>query len=145
MRLITIILGTLTFFLTSCSVKPEPIAYGTDVCHACKMTLMDHKFGAELVTKKGKVYKFDDMRCFLDYYNSGFESNDAYQYILVVDYANEKNLIDATNAFYITSPEIRSPMDGQVAAFSSKGTMDSFKKQWEGVYLTWGEVTTQYK
>lgn len=106
---------------------------------------MDSKFGAELVTKKGKVYKFDDMRCFFNYYNSGFEPAGAYAHILVTDYANAGKLIDGLNAFYVSSPEIRSPMDGQVAAFSSKATMDSFKKQWNGIYLTWGEVTTQYK
>jgi len=145
MRLITVTFVIFIFFLGSCSVKPEPLVYGTDLCHACKMTLMDHKFGAELVTKKGKVYKFDDMRCFLDYYNSGFDRTDAYQYVLVSDYANEGTLIDATLAFYVASREIRSPMDGQVAAFNSRELMNSFKKQWNGVYLTWGEVTTQYK
>ncbi len=129
----------------ACTTEPEPIKYGTDVCHTCKMTLMDSKFGAELVTKKGKVYKFDDMRCFFNYYNSGFEPADTYAHILVTDYADAGKLIDGLNAFYVSSPEIRSPMDGQVAAFSSKATMDSFKKQWNGIYLTWGEVTTQYK
>ncbi len=131
--------------LGCCSTAPEPLNYGTDVCHTCKMTLMDHKFGAELVTTKGKIYKFDDMHCFLNYYNSGFEPTDVYQHILVVDYANTNKLIDATIAFYVSSPEIRSPMDGQVAAFDSKVSMDSFKKQWKGIYLTWGEVITQYK
>lgn len=136
---------TLVIIVSACSTQPEPINYGTDVCHTCKMTLMDSKFGAELVTKKGKVYKFDDMRCFLNYYNSGFEPTDAYAHVLVTDYANAGKLVDGLNAFYVSSPEIRSPMDGQVAAFSSKAAMDSFKKQWNGIYLTWGEVTTQFK
>lgn len=135
----------LTLIVTSCSTKPEALRYGTDICHTCKMTLMDNKFGAELVTKKGKIYKFDDMICFLNYYNSGFEPTDVYQHVLVVDYENAGKLIDGTNAFYVSSPEIRSPMNGQVAAFNSKPSMDNFNKQWKGIYLTWGEVTTQYK
>jgi copper chaperone NosL len=130
---------------TSCSTEPEPLVYGTDVCHFCKMTLMDKKFGAELVTKKGKVYKFDDMNCFLNFYNSAFENTEDYHHKLVVDFASEGKLIDATHAFYIKSSAIRSPMDGQVAAFETKTSMDKFKKEWKGIYLAWGEVITQYK
>ena len=138
-------LTLLTFFFASCSTEPEPMAYGTDVCHFCKMTLMDKKFGAELVTKKGKVYKFDDMNCFLNFYNSGNENIDDFYHTLVIDYANPGKLIVATNGFYIKSAEIHSPMNGEVAAFETKASMDTFKKQWKGIYLSWGEVTTQYK
>lgn len=128
----------------SCSTGPEPLNYGTDVCQFCKMTLVDNKFGAELVTKKGKVYKFDDINCFLNFYNSGYENED-FQHKLVIDYSTPGNLIDATNGFYLKSSEIRSPMNSQVAAFETKSSMDTFKKQWKGIYLGWGEVTTQYK
>jgi copper chaperone NosL len=132
-------------FFISCSTEPEPLNFGKDVCHFCKMTLMDKKFGAELVTKKGKVYKFDDMNCFLNFYNSGAEATENFEHTLVVDFSGAGKLIDATHAFYIKSPEIRSPMDGQVAAFETKASMDKFKKERNGIYLAWGEVQTQYK
>ncbi len=106
---------------------------------------MDKKFGAELVTKKGKVYKFDDLNCFINFYHSGYEPIEDFTHKLVVDYANPGKLIKATDAFYLKSPEIRSPMDGQIAAFEMKPSMDTFKKQWNGIYLVWGEVITQYK
>jgi copper chaperone NosL len=137
-----VILGTITM---SCSTEPEPLNYGTDVCHFCKMTLMDNKFGAELVTKKGKIYKFDDARCFINYYNSGNDDPSDFQRALVIDYFNPGNLINAFDAFYLKSSEIRSPMDGQVAAFETKASMSKFKKEWKGIYLAWGEVVTQYK
>jgi copper chaperone NosL len=132
-------------FFISCSTEPEPLQYGTDICRFCKMTLMDKKFGAELVTTKGKVYKFDDLNCFLNFYNSGYEPEENFKHKLVVDFSAPAKLIDATNAFYIKSSEIRSPMNGQVAAFETKASMDIFKKQWKGIYLAWGEVVTQYK
>jgi copper chaperone NosL len=140
-----ITISTLILLVSSCSTDPEPLVYGTDVCHFCKMTLMDKKFGAELVTKKGKVYKFDDMNCFLNFYNSGFENTEDYQHKLVVDFTSEGKLIDATHAFYIKSSAIRTPMDGQVAAFETKANSDKYKKEWKGIYLAWGEVITQYK
>jgi copper chaperone NosL len=132
-------------FLLSCSTEPEPLKYGTDVCYFCKMTLVDQKFGAELITRKGKVYKFDDLNCFLNFYNSGEEAEDDFSSRLVVDYSNPGNLIPAREAFYLKSAEIRSPMNGNVAAFESKASMDTFKKQWKGIYLAWGEVVTQFK
>ena len=137
-----LIMGSL---IVSCSTEPEKINYGSDVCHFCKMTLMDNKFGAELVTKKGKIYKFDDMRCFINYYNSGNDAPSDFQHALVIDYLNPGKLINAFDAFYLKSSEIRSPMDGQVAAFETKASMSKFKKEWNGIYLAWGEVVTQYK
>jgi len=109
------------------------------------MTLMDKKFGAELVTKKGKVYKFDDLKCFINFYHSGYEPEEDFARKLVIDYSNPGKLIEATDAFYLKSSEIRSPMDGQIAAFEMKPSMDTFKKQWKGIYLVWGEVITQFK
>ena len=55
--------GLFFLLLTSCSTKPEPFAYGKDNCHTCKMGIMDPKFGTELITTKGKIYKFDDVSC----------------------------------------------------------------------------------
>ncbi|MBY0436274.1 MAG: nitrous oxide reductase accessory protein NosL, partial [Cyclobacteriaceae bacterium] len=95
--------------------------------------------------KKGKVYKFDDFNCFLNFYHSGYEETNNFQHRLVVDYSQPGKLIDATNGFYVKSSAIRSPMDGQVAAFETSEKMNEFKKQWKGIYLGWGEVQTQYK
>lgn len=145
MRFFTICISILSALMVSCSAEPERLNYGVDICHFCKMTLMDSKFGAELVTRNGKVYKFDDMKCFLSYYHSGYEPVEDFKHKLVINYSNPGTLIDAAVAFYLKSPEIRSPMDGQVAAFETKQGMDAFKKKWKGIYLAWGEVMTQYK
>lgn len=132
--------------LAACSVKPEPINYGQDNCHLCKMTIMDKKFGAEVVTTKGKVYKFDDVNCMVNFLNSGFLDDRDVAYRLVVDYSLPGKLIAADEAFFIKSPEIRSPMASQVASFEKDESKNEFKKQWSNsIYLTWGELITQYK
>lgn len=133
------------WMMQGCSTEPEPLVFGTDVCSFCKMTLVDQKFGAELVTNKGKVYKFDDANCFMNFYHAANEATDEYAHVLVVDYANPGKLIPAREAYYVKSPEIRSPMDGQVAGFAEKGMMDKFKQEWKGIYLSWGEFVTEYK
>ena len=132
-------------FLMSCSTEPEPLHYGKDACYACKMTLMDKKFGAELVTKKGKVYKFDDINCMQMFYNSGEIPSDGFSFKLVVDFSQPEKLVNAQDAFYLKSPEIKSPMASQVAAFETKQKMEDTKKQVNGIYLVWGELVTQFK
>lgn len=47
---------------------PRPIAYDRDVCAFCSMTVSDPRYGAELVTVKGKVHAFDSIECLASYY-----------------------------------------------------------------------------
>ena len=131
--------------ILSCAAEPEPIAYGTDACHHCKMTLVDKKFGAELVTAKGKVYKFDDVNCMITFYQSGEVSTEDFAYKLVVDYSQPGKLIDANNAFYLKSDTIQTPMASHVAAFEKEDAMKATRNQLKGIYMVWGELVTQFK
>jgi copper chaperone NosL len=135
----------LAIIFISCEIKPEPLNYGTDACHTCKMTLMDNKFGAEIVTKKGKVYKFDDLNCMINFYNSGNEPEDNIAYKLVIDFANPGEFIDASQNYYVKSDSIRTPMASGVAAFSNEKDFKSYKKKWKGILLSWSELTTEFK
>lgn len=140
----TVVMATV-LALSACNVEPEPIVYGTDACHACKMTIMDRKFGAEVVTQKGKVFKFDDVNCLVNFLNEGSLTDRDVKYKLVIDYAQPEKLIAAGEAFYVKSPEIKSPMNSQVAAFETDEAHKLYRKQFNGFYLTWGELTTQFK
>ncbi len=131
--------------LVSCSTEPVPLEYGKDICQHCKMTLVDSKFGAELVTKKGKILKFDDLNCFLNFYNGNEINQEEYAHKLVIDFARPGTLIEATNAHYIKSELIKSPMASQLAAFENYEEMTALKEEWKGIYLSWGEVVTQFK
>lgn len=143
MRLPLLLLSAI--LIISCAVEPEPIAYGTDACHHCKMTLVDKKFGAELVTTKGKVYKFDDVNCMITFYQSGEVPTDNFAYKLVVDYSKPAKLIDASNAFYLKSDTIQTPMASHVAAFEKEETMKATRNKLDGIYMVWGELVTQFK
>ena len=133
----------LLVLLASCSADPRPIAYGQDGCHHCKMTLMDPKFGAELVTEKGKVFVFDDVNCMLMYMDS--VEDEAYKHVLVTDYLNAGVLLEAKTAFYLKSEQFQTPMASQVVAFPDFDLLEEYKRKNGGVYLAWGELTTQFK
>ena len=46
--------AALLFFLISCNIKPQKIAYGEDICHYCKMNIVDDRHASEIITKKGE-------------------------------------------------------------------------------------------
>jgi copper chaperone NosL len=135
----------LCLFLTSCKIEPEPLRFGKDGCHTCKMTLMDNKFGGEIVTTKGKIYKFDDVNCMLSFYNSGDVSVDEMKEVLIVDFATPERLIDARKALYVKSESIKSPMASNIAAFESDKNLQEINKRWNGSILGWKELQTQFK
>ena len=140
-----IFIATIALTLSSCTVEPEPIRYGEDACHHCKMTLVDKKFGAELVTRKGKIFKFDDVNCMLLFFNSQEVSTEEFSHRLVVDFSQPAKLVEADKAFYLKSPMIQSPMLSQVAAFENEQDMKAAKNELRGIYLVWGELVTQFK
>jgi copper chaperone NosL len=141
MRLLIII----SVFLFSCSVEPQPLVYGKDACHTCKMTLTDQKFGAEIVTAKGKVYKFDDANCMINFMSSGSIEGEELSYKLMVDYTQPGKLLPVEHTLFLKSDEIRSPMNSGIAAFETETSMEEFKQKWNATLLGWGELQTQFK
>jgi copper chaperone NosL len=131
--------------LVACKVEPEPLKFGKDGCHHCKMTLMDNKFGAEILTSKGKIYKFDDANCMLTFYNSEQVPTDEIKEILIIDFSKPEKLIDARNALYVKSESIKSPMASNIAAFESNADLKKMNEEWKGIILSWGELQTQFK
>jgi copper chaperone NosL len=129
-------------FMLSCTPQPSPIQYGQDQCEFCKMTIMDNRFGAELVTTKGKVHKFDDLFCLNKYYQMQQSKDADFQYILVNDYLQKGNLIDLRSAHLLTAEALRSPMAGNMAAFSSMEKLKAFQaeKQWQTETTNWSNL-----
>jgi copper chaperone NosL len=106
---------------------------------------MDRRYGGELVTRKGKVYKFDDVNCMLYFFNSEEVKHSDFAHKLVVDFSRPATLVQAADAFYLKSPGIKSPMASGIAAFQKRESMQNTKKELKGIYLVWGEVVTQFK
>ncbi|MCC7401063.1 MAG: nitrous oxide reductase accessory protein NosL [Chitinophagaceae bacterium] len=131
---------SLLFFTSSCNSGPEPIVTGKDQCNFCGMTVSDDRFGAELITKKGKVFKFDDANCILSYLKKdGFDKNSVKE-VYFKDFSNDHSLIKANDAFFLKSDELRSPMGGNIAAFSNKDSLEKAKAQFAGDITSWSEI-----
>ena len=138
-----IVTALLTIFLVSCSAQPEPFKYGTDICHTCKMGIVDTKFGNEIITKKGKIFKFDDIGCLVRYLKSGVTDQKEIGQTVVINYEKKNDFINVNNASFAVSEEIRSPMNFNTAAFTSKEAATKFLAGKSGNILTWNEIYTR--
>ncbi len=127
-------------FVSSCKIEPEPIHVGKDNCDFCKMTISDQRFAAEIVTTKGKVYKFDDLSCAAKFYNEKNTEQSGFGEVYVSDYAHPNQLILAKESFIFSSRDLRSPMNGNFAAFAHQSDRDVFMNNLKGVVSSWSEV-----
>ena len=128
--------------IISCKVEPSKINYGNDVCHYCKMTIVDKTHASEIVNNKGKASKYDAIECML---NDIQERNkDDIALYLVTDYINPEKLTDATNATYLISESIQSPMGANLTAFANKSDAEKFAKSNNDKLLTWAEINDRF-
>ncbi len=132
----------LLLLTTACKVESQPIVYGTDGCHFCSMTIVDQQHAAEFVTKKGKAFKFDAVECMMNQLKEEDESKIAL--FLVNDYENPGKLIDASNATYLITRSIPSPMGEFLTAFSNKEGAEFIQSKDEGQLLTWPELKERF-
>ena len=118
---------------------PQPIAYGKDGCEHCKMTIIDPRFGAELLSKQGKAYKFDSGECMIGYIKEGRIEQDKIAQLLVTDFADPQQLIDAKTAHFLHSEAIPSPMGANVSAFASEDAVSRMIAEKGGRFINWND------
>ncbi len=105
--------------LISCSPNgPEPITLHKDNCEFCKMSIAEGNFAAELITQKGRIFKFDDITCLIKYTKENPDKDVKGHYVHY--YLGNNELIPAETAHYIKGGTLRSPMAGNIAAFKTE-------------------------
>lgn len=134
-----LIFALLTLSLSGCSTQPQPLRMGKDNCDFCKMTISDNRFGAEIVTRKSKIFKFDDEHCIVAFLNSKKVAQQDIAGIYFTDF-NTHQLINVEKAFFLQSPALKSPMNGNIAAFSNEDSLQKIFQQLNGNKISWGEM-----
>ena len=97
--------------------NPAPIAYNVDTCDYCRMAISDPRFGAELVTRKGRTIKFDSIECLVSYYKQASAAGDV-ESVWVADIRHPGVLIDANQAYFVDLGPGRAPMGRGWAAIA---------------------------
>lgn len=124
-----------------CSRAPQAIAYGTDPCEFCAMTISDDRYAAAVVTSKGRTYKFDSVECMVQAMMEGEElagvQIDA-QY--ATSYPTRGELVGADGVFYLVSHNLPSPMGAGITAFANRDDAARMQKEKGGDVLDWPQV-----
>lgn len=127
-------------FFSSCQTKPQPFELGKDMCDECRMTIMDPKFGAEIITKKGRIFRFDDAHCVVNYMKQGTVKKSDISQTVFVDYNDNKNFLDVETSFFVVSEQLKSPMNSNAASFATKEAAEQKAKQTGGIVKSWDQL-----
>jgi copper chaperone NosL len=131
------------FLINSCATGPQTIDYGNDGCHFCKMTIVEKIHGSELITDKGKVFKFDATECMLNYINDNKElpvSN-----LLTNYYEVPTEFIAVEEAVFLISEKLPSPMGANLTAFKTRVSAEKVQSEKGGNLYNWEELKIHLK
>lgn len=132
-------LSLILVLFASCEVGPQEIEYGTDACHYCDMTIVAPQHAAQMVTSKGRSYKYDAIECMVHSLQEDFEDTEM-SYKLVADFGNPGEFINAVDAGFLVSEEIQSPMGENLSAFKNMERAKKAQGDFTGKIFTWEEI-----
>ena len=131
--------------LSSCNPQSRPIEYGTDNCVYCDMTIMDHRYGTEIVTDKGKVYTFDSIECLVDFLDKKLPEGEGAHLILLTPFTKPIQLVNADESYVLFSLGLPSPMGMYLTAFDDVQSAETAKAQYGGRVFTWEELLNEFQ
>jgi copper chaperone NosL len=107
------------------------------------MTIVDKPFAAELVSKKGKVFKFDAIECMVQYLDP--KSDDEFAHFLVRDLNVPDDWQDARQCTYLISDQLPSPMGAFLSAYSTREAAGQMQQSKGGEVFTWQQLRQKIK
>jgi copper chaperone NosL len=124
---------------TSCSqAGPKPIRLNKDECAYCKMTVSHAPFAAQIMTAKGRQYVFDDLACMAIYIKENPQEKGSEFFI--ADFTKPASFLNVNQAKFISSDSLRSPMRGNMAAFSTTESMNEYINHYHAKEITWSSL-----
>ena len=129
------------FMISSCTIKPQPIDYGNEICAFCSMNIVDQRFGSEIVTNKGKVYKFDAIECLVNFKfeNPSISKNTGLLLTNTLDKPGQ--LIEVEKCQFLHSKTLPSPMGMYLNPVSDEGFLLELQDANKGQVFTFGELS----
>ncbi len=132
--------GSLLLFQSCGAGGPEAIRIGMDDCAHCKMTISDKRFGCELVTRKGRAYKFDDVSCMAAFPGEQTVRRKEVKEFYLPDFAGDGELTPVREMLLLQSEALRSPMGGNTAAFKLQADLENALAEFSGATVLWDDL-----
>jgi copper chaperone NosL len=127
--------------LASCQRKTiEPVAIETnDMCSFCRMSISERRYAAEVIDNDGQAFKFDDIGCMASFVKQK-RNTVPIQATYVMDF-DRREWLEAENATYVRSAELKTPMNGDIVAFRDQSAANAAAAKYHGTMLRFAEVT----
>lgn len=123
-----------------CRGGPEPIRYGEEECAYCRMRIEEPRHGAQAASARGLAYKFDSVECLAAWVRSNTLPENEIGSLWVTDFEEPDRWLSASEAVYLWSERIQSPMGIGLAAHGSPEAAEEHRAHVGGEILTWEEV-----
>ncbi len=143
-RNLKLFLLSAVFILLACNPESQPINYGSDMCEFCRMSIVDQRFGSEIVTQKGKVYKFDAVECMVNYLDERVEDESKLKYILTNTLDAPGELIDVQECRFLRSKNMPSPMGMFINPFKDNTLAIRNQEENSGAILDWTTLRNEF-
>ena len=137
-----IFISTLAFtvLFVRCEPEVQPINYGQDGCSYCRMSIVEEHYGAELLTKKGKSYKFDSIECLAAFVVKEEVVAEKIYGLYFTDFEDAGNLYPLNEMIFVQAKKLKSPMGLNLSAFRTQKTADDVALLYFGETMTWNQV-----
>ncbi len=122
------------------SPAPVPIAIGVDACEHCHMPVSDPRYAAQLVTVKGRVYRFDDIGCMAAFLADGVVPAGKVEAAWAADFLHPGRWIPVEAAIYLRTDSLHTPMASGLIALNPGAPLDSVARAVGGIRLDWAAV-----
>ncbi len=109
-----------------------------DMCESCRMAVSEKRFAAEFIDGEGAVHKFDDLGCMRTYLQAR-NPRPRMAASFVTDFETLK-WVAGDEAFYVRSPELKTPMAGGMVAFASRTRAEQAARRYDGAVISYQEI-----
>ncbi|MCU0620811.1 MAG: hypothetical protein MUC69_04830 [Gemmatimonadales bacterium] len=133
-------LATLAVAAACAHGGPRPIAFGSEPCAHCHMTIVDKRYAATLVTRTGKRYAFDDVGCMAAFLASGPVTAAKVEGTWFHLFLAPDSLLPASEVVLVRSDTLRTPMGSGLAAARPGAQAEQLRQLVGGAPATWDEV-----
>lgn len=127
--------------LSSCaSNRPAEIHYGQDHCDYCNMGIADKSFASQLITSKGKAFKFDSIECLAGFFITAETTTTQNATLWITNMNAPGSFVRLDSATLVMNELHKSPMGIGLLGFASDLDAKSYMADNGGQVLNWTDA-----
>lgn len=123
-------------------IEPVDIA-AEDMCATCRMAISEKRYAAELLSHDGDVFKFDDIGCMKTYVSQNSIPRDPHLFVYYVTDYNSGKWVEGFEAYFVKSPEFKTPMSGQIAAFQNRAKAEEMALKYHSTVINFNQALAE--